>query len=491
MAENVSRERIAHTVGGANGASAVITNAERDKLDRDVPLEYAGFLGGSQKHQLYKDFGYPTLLTSDLIRALYQRSPLAKAAVAHTLRRCWLDIPMLRRTDDELDAQEEALQAVFERSNFWQRFQDADRMSLIGTYAALIIRLKDNKSLSEPVETVPNGIEGLEEIIPAWDTEIKPKTIVTDPTDKENYGKVVMYEFIEYDVTNKRLRTIDIHPSRVIIVSPDGTEKNRSPLESGFNALVDIEKVRGAASEALYKNSRMGLHMNVIGESELDDDAEPQGFDGPDAEEGETFAEKITKQLDKFNAKYENMIVTENMESTVLNTSMSGSEHVMRNNIMDFAASFQIPFRILIGSQSGERAASEDALEWARTCQARRVNMLQPIIRKFIDRFIEWKMIDGSESKPWRIDWQSLTEATAAEQEARAKIMNESNSQAWTAGKRVTFTRDEVREALGFKPLTDEQEQAELDKMQIMDDGDDPFNDDETPTEKPKGKENG
>ena len=488
MAENVSRERIAHTVGGANGASAVITNADRNQLNRDVPMYYGGFLGGSEKHQLYKDFGYPALLNSQLIYDLYKRSPLAKAAISLTLRRCWLDIPMLRRTDDELDAQEEALQAVFERSNFWQRFQDADRYSMIGCYGALILRLKDNKELKEPVETVPNGIEGLEEIVPVRDMDIRVQTVHTDPNDPDNYGKAEMYEYSELDAKGVRQRLVPVHPDRVLIISPDGTVRNRSALESGFNALVDIEKVRGAASEALYKNSRMGIHMNIIGESELDNAEGPQTLDGMD---GDTFAEQITKQLDKFNAKYENMIVTENMESTVLNTSMSGSEHVMRNNIMDFAASFQIPFRILIGSQSGERAASEDALEWARTCQARRVNMLQPIIRKLIDRFIEWKMIDGSGTMPWRIEWQSLTEATVAEQEARAKIMNESNSQAWTAGKRVTFTRDEVRDALGFKPLTDEQEQAELDKMQIMDDGDDPFNDDETPTEKPKGKENG
>ena len=458
MSANKKSNKSANSqLGKASGV--LVTNADR-QYKRNTPDNYDAFKGGSAKHRLYQDFGYPFRLNPKLIREIYERSSLASAAVSHSVRRCWIENPILRRTDGEMDSQEMALEAAFERLNFWQRFQDADKRGMVGCYAALILRIADNKMPHEPVDSISGGIDKIVEVIPAWETDIVPLKTYDDPSDPETYGKVMMYEYREKDYRGYSLRKLPIHPDRVLIVSQDGTVTGRSVLEPGFNALINAEKIDGAAAEGIYKNARMTLHLNVEAEAELEDQIEePSAMQGL---EGDTFAEQIIDQVDKLNSKFENFLVTQNMKSTVLNTDMSNADAALFKSINVFAASIPIPMRVLMGSQSGERAASEDAKEWARTCEARRSYMLRPVIRQFIERLIKWNVIEGKE---WRIEWTSLTEATQEERMAILDRLIKANDQAWRAGQRIAFTRDEMRDEAGYKPLEPGQESEEIAAM--------------------------
>ena len=128
------------------------------------------------------------------------------------------------------------------------------------------------------------------------------------------------------------------------------------------------------------------------------------------------------------------------------------------------AGAFKIPKRTLVGSETGERAASEDALAWARVCQARRQYTLIPVVENFVRRLVRWGAIDAT-GPAWRVDWTDLTEATAKERREMVKTMKEVNAQVWVAGRRVAFTITEIRAAMGLEPITEEQTNEEIEAM--------------------------
>ena len=116
-----------------------------------------------------------------------------------------------------------------------------------------------------------------------------------------------------------------------------------------------------------------------------------------------------------------------------------------------------------MGNETGERASTEDAKEWAQTCMSRREEMIIPIIDDLIMRMQEWGMIDMQD---WHVEWKDLTDSTAEEKRETAAKMVAMNSQQVSAVSELVFTSDEIREVMGFDPLPESEKVVEtLDDM--------------------------
>src|SRR5690606_2933374 len=237
----------------------VVNNAQRS-----LQAMFPGFCFGAPKHNHAADFGYPDRVEFETAFEAYNRYPLARAAVDKTVGKSWETNPLLQeyqRDGTKAGTQKETKPEADIRQRFgdlrvWQHLAECDRRSLVGAYSGLIMRLADGKRFDEPVDRVPGGLDGLVEVIPAWEGQLTVSQWDTNQTSP-TYGQPLMYQFAESAVGQaQQPRQFTIHPDRVIVVSRDGTLNGRSALEPGYNALLDMEKIRGGGGEGFWKNAK-------------------------------------------------------------------------------------------------------------------------------------------------------------------------------------------------------------------------------------------
>ncbi len=424
----------------------MLANATTRRLESLFP----GYFNANPKRDVYKDYGYPDQLRFDDYYKVYRRNGMAHAAITKTRLKTWQDYPEIWESDETKESQIEAdIRQKLEDIRFWQVISDADAMSMVGGYAGLIFRFADNKAFQEPVDTVPGGLDGLVEVIPAWKGQLDVSTWDTDP-NSENYGKPSMYVFNEAAIPDgndkaSQIRQFNVHPDRVLIWSKDGTVNPQSDLEPGYNSLLDMEKISGAGGEGFWKTARAALTMKIDKEARADDMASFMGV----AED--EVANALDDSVKTFMQGFDASLLMQGMEATPINISLPDPEPFFSNPLQIFTSSFGIPIKILVGMQTGERASVEDAREWAQTNMARRVNLCRPLIRAILNRLEQFRIIP---ERDWFIQWSDLTEASMQEKIDRAdKMANINQKASGPMGNEIVFSADEIRAAIDMDPL--------------------------------------
>jgi hypothetical protein len=341
---------------------------------------------------------------------------------------------------------------------------------MVGRYAGVILRFADSKPFDQPVDTVPGGLDGIVEVIPAWEGQLTVSEYDTDQTS-QTYGQPKMFQFNEsaVDTRKQQPRSLIVHPDRVIIWSRDGTVNGESALEPGYNALVDTEKVRGAGGEGFWKNAKSAPVLEVDKEAKIEQMAQAMGV--PVGE----VADKMDAQVADWNRGFDQLLMLQGMTAKTLNVTLPSPEHFYGAPKEEFAASMGIPVKILVGMQTGERASQEDAAEWAQTCMSRRANQTIPSIMAFVNRL---ERVGILPERDWHIEWADLTEASMGEKIDRAVKMADVNQKMKDGGE-VVFTPEEMRSVIGLEPLSDDQKyrdalsiEEEPDDRQAQEDAD-------------------
>lgn len=426
-----------------------LANAVTRRLDTMFP---GFFLNGSTKHNHYVDFGYPETLTFAQLHKIYTRNGIATAGVNKTVQKTWEQQPFLlekerdgsQKGGDKETSLEREIRQRFADLRLWARLADADRRGMVGRYAGVILRLADSKLFREPVERVPGGLEGLVEIIPAWEGQLEVSEWDTDERS-ETYGQPKMFQFNEAAVTSdsKQPRQFLVHPDRVIIWSRDGTVNDTSSLLPGYNDLIDMEKIKGAGGEGFWKNAKSAPVFEVDKDAKVAAIAQAMGVPP------EEVADKMNEQVADWQKGFDQLLMLQGMTAKTLSVSLPSPEHFWAAPVQSFAASLSIPLKILLGSQTGERASTEDADEWARTIMSRRANETVPNIMILVNRLEQFGILP---EKDWHIDWADLTEASMQEKIDRAHKMADANTKVQSEW---LFTPEEIRSVVGLEPLSE------------------------------------
>jgi len=384
----------------------VVNNAQRS-----LQAMFPGFYFGAPKHNHAADFGYPERVEFETAFEAYNRYPLARAAVDKTVGKSWETNPLLQeyqRDGTKPGKQKETKPEADIRQRFgdlrvWQHLAECDRRSLVGAYSGLIVRLADGKPFSEPVDRVPGGLDGLVEVIPAWEGQLTVSQWDTNQTSP-TYGQPLMYQFAESAVGQaQQPRQFTIHPDRVIIVSRDGTLNGRSALEPGYNALLDMEKIRGGGGEGFWKNAKSGLSLEIEKDAKIEDMARVMGVPVQEV------VDKIDEQVESFNKGFDKSLMMQGIKAVPIQVQLPSPEHFFAIALQSFAATFSCPLKILVGAQTGERASTEDSEEWARVNMARRTNELIPAVMAFVNRLERFGILP---QRDWHLDWTDLTESS-------------------------------------------------------------------------------
>jgi hypothetical protein len=426
-------------------------------VSRSLATMFPGFFA-TAKHNHYSDFGYPDVVTFDLAYHAYCRIGIGRAGVDKTVDKTWQDTPWLQEfaRDDGDDTPEtpteKEVRERFAELRVWQNLATADRRGMVGRYAGVILRLADNKRFDQPVGRVPGGLDGLVEVIPAWEGQLTVSQWDTDETS-ETYGQPKMFQFQEaaVDKQTSQPRQFNVHPDRVIIWSETGTVHGSSALEPGYNSLLDLEKIRGAGGEGFWKNAKAGLSLEIDKDAKIADMARAMGV--PETE----VVDRMDEQVESFNKGFDKAILLQGIKATPIPVTLPSPEHFFAIALQDFAASLSIPLKILVGSQTGERASTEDAEEWAKTIMSRRTDETIPNIMAVVRRLVRFSILKEAD---WHLDWTDLTESSPSEKVALADKMADVNVKMKDTGEFV-FTPEELRGVTGREPLADDEKYRE------------------------------
>jgi len=428
---------------------ALVVNAAR-RLETMFPA----YFDNQVKHNHYRDFGYPTNVTFAQLYQMYSRNGIARAGVEKTILKTWQDNPFLLEAERDGSegakkketALEKEIRQRFDDLRFWQHMAEADRRSLVGSYSGLILRFADSKRFQEPVDSVPGGLLGLVELIPAWEGQLTVAEWNTDETS-DDYGQPKMFQFNEAQVgdTTNKTRQFALHPDRVLIWSKDGTVHGQSLLEPGFNDLLTLEKISGAGGEGFWKNAKSAPVLQI------DKDASPENMARAMGVPVEEMADKVGEQVDDWQKGFDKLLMLQSIEAKTLGITLPSPEHFFSIALQSFAASIPIPLKILVGMQTGERASTEDAKEWAQTNMSRRSGQVIPTAMSLVKRLEQFRILP---ERDWHLDWTDLTESSMAEKIERAVKMADANQKMKDSGE-IVFTHEEIRATVDYEPLAD------------------------------------
>lgn len=425
-------------------------------FSRQLSNMFPGYFPGA-KHNHYKDFGFPEQVDFEVLYGLYERNSLAKAAVDKTVRKTWQDPPwLLEHPRDGSEGPmkketrlEKAIRQHFSSIRFWTKVMEADRRSLVGRYGAVILRVADGRPTSEPLESVSGlGLAALVDVIPVWEAQLRVLQWNTD-TESVTYGDPLMFEYDESytsilsgtsPTNHGRARKLTVHPSRVVIWSVDGTMDGDSALKAGVNDLITIEKILGAGGEGFWKNAKQAPILEMDKEADIQKMARSMGIPV------EKIADIMNEQAANWQKGFDELLMIQGMTAKLPKVELPDPEHFFMNALQSFAASFDIPLKVLVGTQTGERASTEDASQWNQTCNFRRKNTVIPNILQVVKRLESCGVI--KENPEWFVDWTDLTESTMLEKIDRAGKMAKVNKD--FGG--VVFKPEEIRASVGYEP---------------------------------------
>ena len=401
-------------------------------------------LDEKRRETAYCEFGWPERIEFSDLYSLYRRGGVAFGAVEKIVSNCWKTAPWIIEGDDQDNAKDET---PWERSNnplfrggrLWRSFAEADRRRLVGRYSGLLIQLRDSGRWDEPVKRKGAAVVKL---IPAWAGSLKPATINDNPQD-EGYGQVTKWQYTEASASGASGRQIDIHPDRVFILG-DWQSDAIGFLEPAFNNFVNLEKVEGGSGESFLKNAARQLSVNFDKEVDL---ARIASMYGVSVEE---LQQKFNDAAREVNRANDLLLITQGATTTPLVAPVSDPTPTYNINIQTVAAALDIPSKVLVGNQTGERASSEDLKSFNARCQSRRNGDLAFDIHDFVAHLTRIGVIKPISE--YTVMWDDLTEPTSADKLTNAKTMAEINSASLATGQ-IVFEPDEIREAAGYDPL--------------------------------------
>ncbi|HCM9111250.1 TPA: DUF1073 domain-containing protein [Enterobacter kobei] len=410
----------------------------------------------AKRNSAWCEYGFPEQVTYENLYALYRRGGIAHGAVEKLVGKCWQTNPEIIEGDDADESENETAwekksKQVF-TNRFWRSFSEADRRRLVGRYAGILLHVNDSLAWDQPVtkgkmlQKVTVAWAG-SLTVGDWDTGLNSKT----------YGQPKMWQYAER-LPNGSSRRVNIHPDRVFILG-DYSDDAIGFLEPAYNAFVSLEKVEGGSGESFLKNAARQLNVNFEKEIDFNNLASLYGVSIDELQD------KFNDVAGEMNRGNDVLMTTQGATVTPLVTAVADPSATYNVNLQTAAAALDIPTKILVGMQTGERASTEDQKYFNTRCQSRRGD-LSFEIEDFCDKLIELSILDPVSQKT--VIWDDLNAQSDSEKLDAAQKMSQINSASIGTGEQV-FTGEEIRVAAGYEgspePLPevdDDEEESEV-----------------------------
>lgn len=392
--------------------------------------------GDIKRSHAWCEYGFPESISNTDLYNMYSRNGLAFAGVDKTVKRCWLTNPWFESASNAAWA--ERANAVL-NAKFWSEFSEADRRRLAGRFSALVLRYKAAKGYAyrDPVKT---KYVSMDAPMAVWGTAIKPTAWGTEP---ELQGVPSMWQYTPDAYGDQKGEAIDVHNDRVFILG-DYSNNAMGFLIPAYNDLINIEKITGGTGESFLKNAARQIVLEYDKEIDFKRIAEANNVNVAE------LRQMTDEYMRRLNRGIDSALSIQGGTAKTLTSTIADPEPSHTVSCINVAAAFNMPMKIMTGSQTGERASTEDNREWNATCQSRRVNDLSPAIMSLVtDRLVPHGILEAPPADAV-VKWDDLTASTLDQRLASAKLMAEINKITFETGGQVPFTATQILDTAGF-----------------------------------------
>ena len=402
----------------------------------------------NKRPDAWAEYGYKEKLTFQDFFNLYTRHGIARGVVDRIAEKVFQTAPWVIQgsKDDERKDEtpwEAEFKAITEDVDVWWYFKEAYAMRMVGGWSGLILVFSNDKEGLD--KEVKKGAV-LTDMIPVWSGQLQPST-------RDAVGNVTLWNYTPsgFDSTELQQATpTTIHPSRLYVVGD--YKRGRSMLEAGYNSFVDMEKISGGSAEGTLKNAARQLHINY------ESDADPTKKGQPEDE----VADELNEQAKALNTRSDLVLATQGAEVSALVAAMPDAEKPFNISLQTCMASVRIASRIVVGSQTGERASVEDIRDFNERCQGDREGEVSREVRGFVRHLETYKVIE--EAGRITVMWDDLAEPTRGDRAALALTMAQTNQANAITGEPV-YTQEMIQVAGGYDavkidPLGEDDDEA-------------------------------
>jgi hypothetical protein len=391
---------------------------QRRRLAAGLGLQFDG------ARDVFAAAGYDGDIAFERYRARYERQDIAARVVDAPAAETWRRAPVIvdgvtegDGRDDTEFAQawaefasiEEVGDELEDRRTVWHYLRRVDELAGIGRYGVLLVGINDGLPLGEPL--APGRVAGPDGYLylSAFDEGDAQLMELENAPASRRYGLPLRYRLgLGTNLQGDAMQPLPVHWSRVVHVAEGlkGDEIFGTPrLRPVWNRLLDLEKIMAGAGEAAWKLLYKGLILSTRDGYRLDT------TDGETEEKVEEYIHGLRRFLQ-----------LEGMDVTVAGGEVVDPTGLVNLNVALIAAATNIPQRLLLGSERGELASSQDEQAWARYVAGRQRNFAEPmILRPLINRLVYAGVLPKPASGRYVVVWPEVREADAATDAAVAQ----------------------------------------------------------------------
>lgn len=366
------------------------------------------------ERDLYEVLGYPENPDIKTYRARYERGDIGERIVSLPAHDTWKNPPELFDAgEDEETAFTKDIETLEQQLGLWNYVSRTDKIAGIGEFGLLYIGVAEADEADAADPLAPGSLNGPDDVefltpfaqdaVRDWDLG---KEQGMDPTD-ERYNLPVVYEidFSNPDETGDEL--VDVHYTRVAhfpATARDESDLKASPrMQSVLNRLIDLDKVVGAAAEMFWSGADRKLQFDISSENAADiPDDQLASLDA----EVQALVHDMQQHIKTFNTDIE-VIGGDDPDPTGI-----------VDSILKFVAGAKgIPQRILVGSERGELASTQDRANWYGTVQTRQNTFAEPVLlRPLVNWLVDLGALADPNGGTFEVQWPNLFELNELEQ---------------------------------------------------------------------------
>jgi hypothetical protein len=348
------------------------TVLRRAALASSLGQQYGGM------RNIYDALGYQKELSYSDFVAQYSRQDIARAVVDRPVDATWRGGVSLVETDEDEDtALERDWSDIYRRLRLQSKLTRLDRLTCLGRFGVLLLGLSDVQRQEDFASPVRDNDLDLMYVKPFGEGSVAIDRWVDDPGD-ERFGLPELYQLDVKAPGTKSNVSLVVHHSRVIHATSGLLESEvygTPQMQGVFNRLKDLEKIVGGAAEMFWRGARPGYQAKVDENYSM----------GPDMED------KLQEQLEEFEHDLRRVLANEGVTFESLQQQVSDPSSHVDVQIQMISAEKGIPKRILVGSERGELASSDDKSQWNERVQSRREEHAEPsILDPLVERLVEY-----------------------------------------------------------------------------------------------------
>ena len=407
----------------------------RFRLGRRAGLTYGG------KRDLYEVFGYQQLLQYNDYVSRFERNGIANRIVTAYPQATWRNPPSIFDTDDNVRDSpfEKAWDALNKRFRLFPLFERLDILAGLGEYGCLMIGAPGDLGGAIGKLSIPDNLLYL---APYGQGAARMNQPITDASNPR-FGLPNSYQVggVSSNYLNFITPVINVHYSRIFHVAEgilEGSLFGKPRLEAVWNYLDDLDKVTGGSGEAFWLCGNRGLQIKIDSDVSIQD------------------PEQLDKETQEYIHGFSRLLRLQGGEASELGTTVPDPTGTFKTILACISGTTGIPQRILMGSEAGQLASTQDRDNWNERVFERCIGYAEPIIiHPFIERMVEIGILPEPEGGQAQVNWPDLM-AYSAEQKSQ-QALRESVSEANHANAKVKggalLEDDEARKRwYGFAP---------------------------------------